>query len=232
MPMVILDVCPRCRSDVSRKFGLITTRLIVCPKCQFEMFVTPKAVVNNWQFNAAVWAGLAMWIGFASIIFTNSDTAATVGRHLQLPVRTFENRLVLAFAGCIPALFVALPFALVGRIIGFSVARRLNVDAAEEAAVADFRRQLTPVRQQELRRRSLFVRAVFGLVWAVVFGVVAALALGLWAAREAGDDPELRQQAIWQVGETFGPWALLGSLALAVVLGGCGVLPGTRRTKR
>jgi hypothetical protein len=206
--------------------------LIVCPKCQFEMFVTPKAVVSNWQFNAAVWAGLAMWIGFASIIFTNPETAATIGRYFQLSARTFENRLVLVFAGVIPAVIVALPFALIGRIIGISVAARLNVDAAEEAAVAEFRRQLTPVAQKKLRRRSLFVRACFGLVWAVAFSVVAALALGLWAVREAGDDPDLRQQALRQAGETFGPWALLGSLALAVVLGGCGLLPGTRRTKR
>src|SRR5689334_11934452 len=106
MPMVILDVCPRCHSDVSRRVGVITTRLIVCPKCQFEMFVTPKAVVNNWQFNAAVWAGVAMWGGFAAIVLTNPEAATNLGRYLQLPARTLENRLILACAGFVPAIFV------------------------------------------------------------------------------------------------------------------------------
>jgi hypothetical protein len=45
-------------------------------------------------------------------------------------------------------------------------------------------------------------------------------------------DPQLRNQASRHAGETWGPLLFLGSIALAILLGSLGVLPGTRSKKR
>jgi len=74
-----------------------------------------------------------------------------------------------------------------------------------------------------------FVRAIFGVVWAVVFFFIAMGVAGMVATQGAGDDPEVQKKLVEQSAKTYGTWLLLGSIALAVVLGRLGLLPGTRR---
>ena len=66
--IVVLDVCPGCRTDVSRRFGLITTPTIDCPRCGRTMNVTRSAIQNNWQFNFGWVAGLGTWIGLGAML--------------------------------------------------------------------------------------------------------------------------------------------------------------------
>lgn len=75
-------------------------------------------------------------------------------------------------------------------------------------------------------------RAFFCFVWSVVFFFGSALAFSIAATSAAGDDPAKREAAARESGKTTGPIVLLGSLASAIVLGGAGLLPGTRGRKR
>jgi hypothetical protein len=74
-------------------------------------------------------------------------------------------------------------------------------------------------------------RAFFGLLWAAVFFVGGALVMG--AVVTAGiTDLQLRNQASRHAGATWGVWLFFGSIALAILLGSLGLLPGTRLKKR
>src|SRR5262249_1719913 len=119
MAVVILDVCPRCRKDVSRRLGVITTRTIVCPRCDYEMKITANAVTNNGQYNGVMRVALPVWIGLAAAILASPTVAAAVGGLFKLPVQTLQNRLIVALVAGILAVVVGLPFAVLGRMIGF-----------------------------------------------------------------------------------------------------------------
>ena len=126
MPTVTRDACPRCRTDVSRRLGVITTPTIACPKCRAVMDVTRTAVVNNWQFNGAVLAAAFIWTAVAAAVFLNPNFATQVGARVGRPARTPQDRLVLAAIVGVPAGFFALPFGVLGRLVGYGVARRLG----------------------------------------------------------------------------------------------------------
>jgi hypothetical protein len=83
--------------------------------------------------------------------------------------------------------------------------------------------------EQAPKQRSAFVRIFFSVVWAVVFFLGTAVVLSIVAVQRAGEDQELQKQFAEESGRTIGPWALLGSIVLASVLGCKGILPGTRR---
>jgi hypothetical protein len=175
----------------------------------------------------------------------------------------------MALLSGVVALFCSIPFAVLGRLIGFFVARRLLSEPPPDAAATELgqRRFLsqfpTPVGWEQtpsaatvLRSNPaagahgiamhsapalppqtasggfrVIARAFFGLLWAAVFFFVGAFAMG--AVATAGiADPQLRNQASRHAGETWGVWLFLGSIGLAILLGGFGVLPGTRSKKR
>lgn len=71
---------------------------------------------------------------------------------------------------------------------------------------------------------------IFSVIWAVIFFVAGALICSKIAARGI-DDPEMQQKLREEAGEKFGLWVFFGSIALAILLGALGVLPGTRRRK-
>lgn len=77
--------------------------------------------------------------------------------------------------------------------------------------------------------RSLFIRCVFGMIWAVVIFLVAALITSLIATAGAGNDEQLRKQLNEAAAKKFTVWLLLGSVALAGSLTKLGWLPGTRK---
>ncbi len=124
MPRIVLDICPQCQADVSRRMGFITRPTLTCPKCNCEMRVTSRAVVNNWGYNLAAWATLVAWGFFLMIAFTSPQVK---------PPTSSEAAQWAAFLagvglGClIPALLVAgLPFIVIGRCIGHWMAARLG----------------------------------------------------------------------------------------------------------
>jgi hypothetical protein len=235
------DVCPRCRADVSRRLGVITTPTITCRVCQFPMRVTALAVMNNWQFNFAAPVVLAIWVGAVVIIFRSPETVAHWAGELRAPPtgHDLQDRLAMSLTAGVVALFSSIPFAVVGRLIGFFVARRLLSEPSSAAAASEFgQRQFLSqlpapaLPQQKASGGFRFIaRAFFGLLWAAVFFFGGAFAMATVATAGIAD-PQLRNQASRHAGEHWGPWLFLGSIGLTILLGSFGVLPGTRSKKR
>jgi len=254
MPCYQKDVCPRCRADVSRRFGVITTPTIDCRVCQFPMRVTSLAVMNNWQFNAAAPVGLALWVAALFIIFGSPETAARWAWELGATPsgHDTQDHLAMALVAGGAALFCSVPFAIVGRIIGFFVARRLLSEPPEPAASEFGQRQYlsyvpapaasggygvamhsTPELPQQTAGGGFrfIARTFFGLVWAAIFFVGGAFMTT--AVAIAGiTDPQLRNEASRHAGQSCGVWLFFGSIGLAVLLGSRGILPGTRSKNR
>jgi hypothetical protein len=136
MGYVIIDVCPQCRSDVSRRFGLIKTPLIGCRKCGYTMRVTPNAVRNNWQYNFAVVAMLFFWLVLAGIVVLNPKGAMRFVSQLG-SFKNLESHWPLAVMSFVPAFILALPFAMLGRIMGIATASRLPSRSQENSADDD-----------------------------------------------------------------------------------------------
>ena len=160
------------------------------------------------------------------------------------------------------ALFCSIPFAVLGRLVGFFVARQFlsapGSGAASDSGPRQFRYGwLTPVGREQTSSAAhsfnpaaaaygvapalppqtggggfrFLARAFFGLLWAAIFFFGSAFVMS--AVVIAGvTDPQLRTQASRHAGATWGVWLFLGSISLAVVLGGLGVLPGMRSKKR
>jgi hypothetical protein len=124
MPRIVLDVCPQCQADVSRRMGFITKPTIVCPRCQYEMLVTSRAVVNNWGYNIAALAILVAWGFFLMIAFNSPQVKPPTGG----AAGQWAAFLVGIGLGCfIPALIVAgIPAVIVGRCVGHWMAARLG----------------------------------------------------------------------------------------------------------
>lgn len=83
----------------------------------------------------------------------------------------------------------------------------------------------------EVRGRGCFLPAIACMVWAVLFFIVSGVAVAFMSVRAAGGDEALQQKLSKEWGEKFGPWLLLGSLVLAILLSVIGVLPGTRHPR-
>jgi hypothetical protein len=79
---------------------------------------------------------------------------------------------------------------------------------------------------------SVVVRLFIGVLWAVGFFFACAVVAAIVASIRAGGDAELQQQLAQRSGETIGPWLLLGSIALPIVLACLGWLPGVRWKRR
>jgi hypothetical protein len=166
MPYYQKDVCPRCRADVSRRIGLITTPTITCRVCQFPMRVTALAVMNNWQFNFAAPVVLAIWVGAAVIIFRSPDMVARWASELGVNPsgHATQDRLAMVLLSGVLALFCSIPFAVLGRLVGFYAARRLLSEPPPEAAASElgqrqFVSQLpTPVGREQTSSAATVVR--------------------------------------------------------------------------
>src|SRR3954454_1370366 len=154
-----LDVCPRCRTDVSRLVGLITTPTLACPKCRAAVGVSGRSVVNNWQFNVAVLAGVFVWTTLAVAVFISPEFAASAGTHLKRPAATVQDRMILALYVGVPAGVIAVPFGVLGRVLGRRVAGRLATRRGADLLGASLPRPATgppPANGQHRVRHSLF----------------------------------------------------------------------------
>lgn len=203
--------CPRCRADIGRNFGLITSRVISCHSCGSKVRVDANVIGQNWGYNFAWTASLMLWSALAVAVLANPAFAAMIGNG-TFPAATFENRLVIAGVCVIPALMGGLVIGGVGMLLGTIVAACSPADGAE---VGDFPSSPTqgqgpagglsflpvPAGQQRsqpsgaglhppmdptaspprARERAWFVRACFVLLWPVVFFVGAAMALNIAA---------------------------------------------------
>jgi hypothetical protein len=235
------------------------------------MRVTALAVMNNWQFNFAAPVVLAIWAGAVVIIFRCPDTVAQWAWDLGASPsgHDTQDRLAMGLLAGVVALFCSIPFAALGRLIGFFVARRLLSEPPPEFAASEFGqrhflsqfrapvgREQTPSAATVLRSNPaggtygvamhsapalppqtasggfrFIARAFFSLLWAAGFFLGGAFAMGAVVTTGVAD-PQLRNQASRHAGETWGVWLFLGSIGLAILLGGLGVLPGTRSKKR
>jgi hypothetical protein len=259
MGVVILDVCPKCRVDVSRRFGLIKTPLITCRKCGYTMRVTANAVRNNWQYNCVMVATLAIWLILACIILLDPKGATHFAGQLG-KFKGTTSPWVLAGMSFVPAFLMALPFALVGRILGIQAASRILSERTQEPAAGDFSSPFFSSRstsgRQELqsqrwaaalptappspspeappsgrRTGKLFLRIVFGVLWMVAFFVAGSFATSDVVIALENGDQEARQQALEAAGRATGVPLFFGSIFLVVVLAILGWLPGFRRHK-
>jgi hypothetical protein len=167
MPVYQKDVCPRCRADVSRRFGVITTPTITCRVCRFPMRVTTPAVMNNWQFNFAAPVVLAIWVGAVVIIFRSPDTVAHWAGELGATPsgHDTQDRVAMVLLSGVVALFCSIPFAVLGRLIGFFVAQGLLSEPPPEAAANElgqrrFLAQLpTPVGREQTPSAATVLRS-------------------------------------------------------------------------
>ncbi|HEY1380614.1 MAG TPA: hypothetical protein VGF55_27685 [Gemmataceae bacterium] len=248
-----LDVCPRCRTDVSRLVGLITTPTLACPKCRAAVPVSGRAVVNNWQFNIGVLAGVFVWTTLAVAVFISPEFAANAAIHLKRPAATIQDRVILALYVGVPAGLAAVPFGLLGRVIGCRVAGRLASRRGADLLGASLPRPATdsPAKGQHRVRHRLFadvapaltggpapspaapprrgIRVVAVAAWAGVFVGIGTLALAAVVVGGVGNGPGPWQPAAAEAARTWGPAMVFASIAAAAVLGGTGLLPGTRR---
>ena len=228
MGVVIIDVCPKCRVDVSRRFGLIKTPLIVCRKCGYEMRVTAKAVRNNWQYNFAMAAGLFFWFVFACIILLDQKGAMDFATRLG-KFKGVQSPWILAVLSFVPAFLLALPFGGIGRIFGIWKATQLLSGQPQEPTPGEYSSRLfsagAGAGDRLLQSERLmaapravppspdhatppsgsgigwfFLRVVFGVLWFVAFFVLGSFCIsGVVMALEHGDQ-EARQKAVEAAG--------------------------------
>jgi hypothetical protein len=258
MAVIIVDVCPKCKVDVSRRLGLIKTPLLACRRCGYEMRVTANAVRNNWQYNFAMAAGLFLWFFFACLILLDprgaAELAARAGRF-----RGVDNPWVLSLMAFVPAFLIALPCGLMGRLIGIGVARRLLSDVSERMSAAKVssapyssgsasaRRALlmdrTPVPPAKLtapayrNRRSgrgigsFLLRVVAGVLWLAAFFVAGSISISLIVMATTEGDHEAVQKSVEMAGKASGVPLFFGSIFLVGVLAKLRWLPGLGRRK-
>lgn len=151
MAVVLLDVCPKCRVDVSRRFGLIRTPIIPCPSCGYEMRVTADAVRNNWQYNFIMVAGLFFWLILAGIVLLDPKAAIqALARYGN--AKGVDNPWILAGLSFVPAFLLAMPFALIGRIIGSSVGNKLLTHFSQDSSTGAPPAPPRPYRSAPARR--------------------------------------------------------------------------------
>jgi hypothetical protein len=130
---VITYTCPRCRTDIGRRFGLITTRTIVCSNCRTKVRIDAKVIQQNWGFNFA-WAGtLILWLCLGLGVLADQNFAAMIGRE-TFPADTFEHRLEIAGVCVIPALLGGLVMGGVGMLLGAIAAAGMPVGGGAQSA--------------------------------------------------------------------------------------------------
>jgi hypothetical protein len=259
MAVVILDVCPKCRVDVSRRFGLIRTPVIACPSCGYEMRVTENAVRNNWQYNIGVGAILIIWLILACLVLLDPKGASAFAVRFG-KTKGIDNPWILAGMSFIPAALIGLPFALIGRIMGIGVARQMQSSFPREASEDGF--PSSPFSSgPEAGRRGLksdqwlprspatpaagvhqvppsgggipgfFLKAVAAVVWLVVFFVAGSITISTIVLSLTEGDHETRQKAVENAGKAGGVPLLFASIFLTITLAKLGWLPGFRRRK-
>ena len=174
--------CPRCRADIGRRFGLISTLTITCPSCQSKVRLDSNVIAQNWGFNFAWVSGLLIWLALGIAVIANPQFAAMIGNK-TFPAATLQNRVVIALICSIPALLAGLIIGGVGMLLGTIVA--LGEAREENSTTLPANDNFSPMpsptaaaQPPKPPRRSLLVRAFFVLLWPMVFFCAAAVVLG------------------------------------------------------
>jgi hypothetical protein len=71
--------------------------------------------------------------------------------------------------------------------------------------------------------------AIATMMWAAGFLVLVGIGVTAYVVATTGGDPNESKAAAEELGQSVGPWLLLGAIGLALLLGLLGKLPGTRR---
>jgi hypothetical protein len=239
MASIAGDVCPHCEQELNFHFGLIKACTITRRHRGHEMFLTKQAVVSNWQYNLAARALLVTWVGFALVVIGSPQAAAWVGQQLQLPLRTFKDQAVLALAGMIPGVLAAVPFGLVGRLLGHRCWRRLAAkkNSVSFAPTEPFFPGI-PVTELPSRRHPVLwllffvLRVLFAALWAAVFSFVGLACSAFLAMGLGGGNQRLEADFTNRMAQEFALIIVFGPMGLAMLLSCLGILPGTRIGKR
>lgn len=228
---VVTFQCPRCRADLGRQFGLITSRSIPCPRCGTTVRIDSQVIAQNWGFNFGWVGGLLLWLGLAAGVMLDPHFAASIGGK-TLKSDTQQQRLMIALVCGIPALLGGLVFGGIGMLLGAVMV------GEGEAAPGPTRPSgfpgLTPTMPAttpQPQRRGCLVRSFFILFWPVFFFIAGAIVMsgvsGAWTA----ETEEARQQLSKQSAEKYAMWVFLGSFL--VFLFGCfGLMPWTGSGKK
>jgi DNA-directed RNA polymerase subunit RPC12/RpoP len=210
--------CPRCRADIGRRFGLLTTRIIVCHRCGSNVRVDANVVAQNWGYNFAWTGSMVLWAALAFAVLANPEFGAMIGNG-TFPADTFEHRLVIAGVSVIWALMGGLVIGGIGMVLGTIVAACASDDGAGAAdprssplsgqwpaggfpfppaspgqqlsypSTAGFHPSLDlAASPPRPRERSIFARAFFVLLWPVVFFMGAAIVLNIAATTGVKND--------------------------------------------
>ena len=186
--------CPRCRADIGRRFGLISTLTITCPSCQSKVRLDSNVIAQNWGFNFAWVSGLLIWLALGIAVIANPQFAAMIGNK-TFPAATLQNRVVIALICSIPALLAGLIIGGVGMLLGTIVA--LGEAREENSTTLPANDNFSPMpsptaaaQPPKPPRRSLLVRAFFVLLWPMVFFCAAAVVLGA-VLRATAEETEL-----------------------------------------
>jgi hypothetical protein len=173
--------CPRCRADIGRRFGLISTLTITCPSCQSKVRLDSIVITQNWGFNFAWVSGLLIWLALGIAVVAIPQFAAMIGNR-TFPAATLQNRVVIALICAIPALLAGLIIGGVGMLLGTIVA--LGAAGEENNTTLPANDNILPMpspaaaaQPPEPPRRRLLVRAFFVLLWPMVFFCAAAVVL-------------------------------------------------------
>lgn len=217
--------CPRCRTDLGRRFGLIMTRTVDCPKCGNSVRVDSQVFAQNWGFNFGWVGGLLIWAGMGGAVLIDPEFAATIGGN-TFPAATPKDRVIIALTCVIPAFIGGFILNGLGMLFGAIAAH--GAPAGSAPVEPEIRGSPSPAPPP--LGRGCLIRAFFILFWPVVFffasGVTLALLAGFSAEGEAA-----RKKAVQQSAEQNTGWMLLGTL-LVFLLGCLGLLPWTGRKKK
>ncbi len=225
--------CPRCKSDIGRRFGLITTLTIPCPNCRTQVRVDSNCIQQNWGFNFGWVGGVLLWFALAAGVLASPEFAAQIGRK-TFPADTHEQRLVIAGVCALPAFLGALVIGGIGMVCGAIAAASMPTHTADpfdltsppppgprpgrpgqwgaDAAGRDFRLPDVPRPAQ----RGFLARAFFALLWPVVvfLGAMAALILvALWTAKSDESPPAVAAGTVGLLSAPHGQGPLLAAAA-------------------
>src|SRR5262249_32550716 len=106
-----------------------------CPLCKQPMFVTRSAVIHNWQYNALMWPFFGLWGIIAGLVILNPEKTSDLTKLLEVPDYGFPTRVCAAILSFLPAFICAIPFAVIGRLIGHVVAGQLQCETDSDNAL-------------------------------------------------------------------------------------------------
>ncbi len=186
--------CPRCRLDLGRRFGLMTTPCIRCSRCGTNVQVSTAAILQNWAYNFGWVGGVLLWIVLAVGIVLSPEFANTVSDQMFRGAEV-RNPVVL-LAGClIPAFLAGLLSAFVGMVLGALASLLMTTAPTARSEVPAPTGLLLPrtsvnspaptVTPTSPWQRNLLVRLVFIFLWPLVFFFTGAMVLGMLAPGEA-----------------------------------------------